>query len=245
MPESANLLLPFVQAAQAQKHVPVNSAFRLLDGLVQMAVRDADRTAPPAAPAEGDRHVVATGATGGWDGDVAFRADGAWLRLQPRVGWVAWNEANARLLVHDGAGWSPIEDAMGLLVRSETVELAKAALGSSVSVAVEEELLSGLSGASVDTSLAIVPGRAVVLGVSVRVVTEITGATSFDVGVTGETDKFGASLGIAAGSTNAGVIAPTPYYADTPVRLTANGADFAGGAVRVAVHALRIGVPAA
>src|SRR6056297_1338805 len=149
MPESANLLLPFVQAAQAQKHVPVNSALRLLDGLVQMAVRDADRTAPPASPAEGDRHVVAAGATGdwsGWDGDVAFRADGAWLRLQPRAGWVAWNEATAGLLVHDGSGWSPIEEAMGLLVRSEAVELARAALGASVSVAVEEELLSGLSG---------------------------------------------------------------------------------------------------
>ena len=120
MPESANLLLPFVQAAQAQKHVPVNSAFRLLDGLVQMAVRDADRTAPPATPAEGDRHVVAAGATGdwsGWDGDVAFRADGAWLRLQPRAGCVAWDEATAGLLVHDGS-----EDAMGLLVLSSSVE---------------------------------------------------------------------------------------------------------------------------
>ncbi len=38
---------------------------------------------------------------------------------------------------------------------------------------------------------------------------------------------------------------PIPYYADTPVCPSANGADFTGGAVRVGGHSLRIGVPAA
>ena len=39
MPDtSTHLLLPYLLAAQAQKHVTVNEALRLLDGLVQLAV---------------------------------------------------------------------------------------------------------------------------------------------------------------------------------------------------------------
>lgn len=98
-----------------------------------------------------------------------------------------------------------------------------------------EEELSGLSGATVDSSINI-PDRAIVFCVSVRTTTTITGATSFDCGVAGETAKFGGSLGIAADSTNLGVIGPTAYYAATPIRLTANGSDFTGGAVRIAIH---------
>jgi len=105
---TGNLLLPYILAAQAQKHVSHNEALRLLDGLVQLSVLDRDLTAPPASPSEGDRYIVATGATGdwsGWDLNVAFWTDGAWLRLPPRVGWRAWVEDEAMLLVYDGTDW--------------------------------------------------------------------------------------------------------------------------------------------
>jgi hypothetical protein len=69
-----------------------------------------------------------------------------------------------------------------------------------------------------------------VLGVSARTVTTITGAASYDCDSAGEPSKFGGSLGVAAGSTNSGVIGPQAYYAPTPVRLTANGGAFTGGA---------------
>ena len=94
MPDtSTHLLLPYLLAAQAQKHVTVNEALRLLDGLVQLAVLDRHLTAPPACPADGDRYIVASGATGawaGWDLNVAYWVDGAWMRLVPRPGWQAW-----------------------------------------------------------------------------------------------------------------------------------------------------------
>jgi hypothetical protein len=108
-------------------------------------------------------------------------------------------------------------------------------------VTVVEELLS-LSGAAVDSGVTI-PDRAIVLGVSTRTVTAITGATSYDCGISGEPAKFGGSLGVAAGSTNAGAIGPTAFYAATPVRLTANGGSFTGGAVRIAIHYLLPRVP--
>ena len=94
MPDtSTHLLLPYLLSAQAQKHVTVNEALRLLDGLVQLAVLDRHLTAPPVSPADGARYIVATGATGawsGWDLNVAYWVDGAWMRLVPRSGWQAW-----------------------------------------------------------------------------------------------------------------------------------------------------------
>lgn len=103
-----NLALPYIAAAQAQKHVPHNEALDRLDGLVQLSVKDRDLTAPAASPAEGDRYIVATGATGawaGWDGDVALFSGGAWLRLSPKPGWRVWIEDEAVLLVFDGTSW--------------------------------------------------------------------------------------------------------------------------------------------
>ncbi len=105
---TTHLLLPYILAAQAQKHVTHNEALRLLDGLVQLSVLDRDLTAPPASPADGDRYIVASGATSdwsGWDLNVALWTDGAWLRLPPRTGWRAWIEDEGLLLVYDGAGW--------------------------------------------------------------------------------------------------------------------------------------------
>ena len=72
--DTTNLKLPYLLASQAQKHVTHNEALRLLDGLVQLAVLDRDLTAPPGSPADGDRYIVASGATGdwaGWDLNVA------------------------------------------------------------------------------------------------------------------------------------------------------------------------------
>ena len=105
---TTHLLLPYILAAQAQKHVTHNDALRILDGLVQLSVLDRDLAAPPVSPADGDRYIVASGATGdwaGWDLNIALWTDGAWLRLAPRTGWRAWVEDEGLLLVYDGSGW--------------------------------------------------------------------------------------------------------------------------------------------
>lgn len=116
-----NLALPYIAAAQAQKHVTHNAALDLLDGLVQLSVKDRDVAAPPANPAEGARYIVATGATGawaGWNGDVALFSGGAWLRLSPQTGWRVWIEDEAVLLVFDGTSWIGVTpDALQNLTR--------------------------------------------------------------------------------------------------------------------------------
>ena len=40
-----------------------------------------------------------------------------------------------------------------------------------------------------------------------------------------------------------GVIGPQAFYADTPIRLTARGGNFTGGAVRIAIHLLIVELP--
>ena len=122
---TTHLLLPYILAAQAQKHVTHNEALRILDGLVQLSVIDRDLTAPPGSPADGDRYIVASGATSdwaGWDLNIALWTDGAWLRLPTRTGWRTWVEDEAVLLVWTGAAWevvgepSDISDAVFSLV---------------------------------------------------------------------------------------------------------------------------------
>ena len=108
---TSHLALPYLLPSQAQKHVTHNEALRMLDGLVQLSVRDRDRTAAPDDPGEGDRHLVGPEATGdwsGWDRAVAYFAGGGWTRLAPRAGWRAWVEAESALVVFDGADWAGI-----------------------------------------------------------------------------------------------------------------------------------------
>jgi hypothetical protein len=106
--ETPNLQLPYIMPAQAQKHVTHNEAIRALDAIVQIGVVDRDLTAPPPGPADGDRYIVAAGATGDWaghDGAIAAYQDGAWAFYAPAEGWLAWVGDEDALLAWDGAGW--------------------------------------------------------------------------------------------------------------------------------------------
>ncbi|MFD1508191.1 DUF2793 domain-containing protein [Lacimonas salitolerans] len=118
---SAILSLPYIQPAQAQKHVTHNEALRHLDLLVQLTVTDRGRSDPPAAPEYGARHIVGTGAIGDWagqDGALAVHTalDG-WQFVTPLPGWRAWVLDEARLVVWDGSAWTPAtaQDQVALL----------------------------------------------------------------------------------------------------------------------------------
>lgn len=243
---SPRLLLPWLQAAQAQKHVTHNEALRRLDGLVNLTVEDRSHSAPPANAAEGAAYLVAGGASGlwaGWSGDVALWADGAWMRLPPRPGWRLWVLAEDVMLVRLAAGWVTLDAAMGLLVRGASTNLAEGALGSTTRAAVIEASVSGLSGSSVTTALTI-PTGALVIGVSARVTTAIIGATDFALGTAAEPSAFGAGFGPGLGALAELPIVPRAFALAMPVRVSAEGGNFTGGALRLACHILSIGAPA-
>jgi Protein of unknown function (DUF2793)/Right handed beta helix region len=105
---SPNLNLPYILAAQAQKHVTHNEAVLALDCLVQINVLDRDLAAPPASPIEGQRFIVASNPSGAWAGNakaIAAFQDAAWVFYTPREGWLAWVGDEDKLVVYDGNGW--------------------------------------------------------------------------------------------------------------------------------------------
>lgn len=109
--ETTNLLLPYILAAQAQKHVTHNEALRKLDALVQISVADRDLAAPPASPLDGQRYIVAASASGAWSGHVGKIAawqDGAWAIYAPREGFIAWVEDEDVAVAWSGSSWVPI-----------------------------------------------------------------------------------------------------------------------------------------
>lgn len=106
--QSPILSLPLIQAAQAQKHVTHNEALMRLDYLVQLRVSDRTLTTPPGSPVEGQRHIVATGASGAWagqEGDIALWQDGAWQFQTPQEGWRAFVMAETLSVTRIGSGW--------------------------------------------------------------------------------------------------------------------------------------------
>ncbi len=113
------LALPYLAAAQAQKHVTMNAALALLDGLVQTAVESRSTAAEPTAPADGAIYILPAGAVGiDWAGRAAGTAlrfeAGAWSVLQSQPGWLAYVKDEGVLLVQGSAGWGDV----GLALRS-------------------------------------------------------------------------------------------------------------------------------
>lgn len=102
------LSLPYIQPAQAQKHVTHNEALRILDAITQLSVIDTTLTAPPAQPSPGDRYIVADPATGTWAGQetsVAVWVDNTWQFFAPGVGWRADIAGTGEELRFDGTDW--------------------------------------------------------------------------------------------------------------------------------------------
>lgn len=234
--------LPYVVAAQAQKHIPINESLARLDALVQLAVESRVVAAQPASPIAGGVWILPAGASGAaWAGQPAgtlMRFEtGAWEALTPAEGVLAWVKDENQMLAFDGAAWTPLSATFRSLTAAATPNLANTRLE-----ILEQDVT--LSGSSTATSIAI-PNRAIVLAVSTRTTVAVTGATAYNCGVAGDASKFGGSLGVAKNASNVGVIGPTAYYADTPVLLTAVGGNFVAGKVRVAIHLLRFDGPAA
>lgn len=233
--------LPYVAAGQAQKHVTVNEALARLDGLVQTAVASRAVAVQPADPADGALYILPAGAAGdAWgpepEGALMRFEAGGWARIDPAHGHLAWVADEGQALLFDGT-WR----RLSTFVEHESVTAALSPNDARTRFSIREEDVT-LVGSHVETTM-VIPERAIVLSVGTRTLTTVTGATAYDCGVAGEASKFGGSLGVAAGSTNQGVIGPQAFYADTPLRITAIGGDFTGGVVRAAMHLLRFDLP--
>ena len=138
-----------------------------------------------------------------------------------------------------GSSSSPLIDANvdtgALAMKGSSLQVTQSPFGAQAGIHVLEEEVT-LSGATTNSTIQI-PNSAIVFNCSCRVTELIAGATSFSLGEAGNTTRFGGSIGIAAGTTNVGVIGPTAFYADTPMLFTAIGGavNFSAGKVRIAL----------
>lgn len=114
--QSSRLALPYLAAAQAQKHVTVNESLLRLDALVQLSARSALMSAQPPAPSDGDIYLLPAGKTGAdWgamaDGALAYYRDGVWEELAPKPGWRCLVEDEAALYARGASGWAKLAAA--------------------------------------------------------------------------------------------------------------------------------------
>lgn len=140
---TANLALPYLLAAQAQKHVTHNEALQRLDALVQLVIAGTP-SSPPADAAEGECYWPTAPAAGEWtgkEGRLAFRQDGAWIFIAPRAGWRAFDLQHGRLAVFSGGAWIDLPLPPDAVV--ETLGVNTAADGySRLAVAADASLFS-------------------------------------------------------------------------------------------------------
>lgn len=114
METTPNLGLPYLAAAQAQKHVTHNEAIRMLDALLHPGIVSQTRSDPPQEPVDGERYLVAAGGTGAWsgmDGRLAAFQDGAWAFYDPKPGFIAVDLAAGQAIFFTGLAW----EALGAL----------------------------------------------------------------------------------------------------------------------------------
>jgi Protein of unknown function (DUF2793) len=235
MSRTAQLALPLLLPAQAQKHVTVNEALARLDATAQLRVISSHEPNPPASATDGASYLVPPGATGDWQnkgGQIAIWCNGGWIFVVPKAGWRAWDESLGGFQMFDGTGWAP-----------NAVALSPS--GAAVSWRVLEFDHAITSGASNLSSVSI-PAPAQVFGVTGRVVSALVGSglTGWRIGVPGSDNRYGSGLGTAANSYLLGLSgSPVAYYAPTPLLISAEGGSFTSGIVRLAVHMVELAPP--
>lgn len=227
----------------------------LISVLQNLSLLGIDATADAANPFSAKLNAAlfaAKTATEGGNGDLAFKlsketaTDVLQLLLQTNfstraeIGLLGDDDLHIKVSADGSTYYEALQidrNSGEVNLRQRRLQAALAAHGGKTEIFCDEELIA-LSGATVNSTVQI-PDGAIVLAVSNRVVTAITGATSYDCGDAGSTTRFGGSLGVGLGATNRGLIGPMPYYANTPVLYTAQGGNFTGGQVRMTIHYLK------
>lgn len=90
-------------------HTEMDANLKRLGAVVGLSVTSRTVTTPPASPADGDRYIVPSGATGDWAGltdQIAVRNSGAWEYHVPKIGWLCYVADEDKLAVYKATGWS-------------------------------------------------------------------------------------------------------------------------------------------
>lgn len=234
MTENYKLGLPLLEPAQAQKHVTVNEALLRLDALNPITLTGVGTVAPPTSPSEGEAYSVGSGESGVWsgdDGNLAVFSNNGWVFVTPPHGWRVWDVGNGVSLTFDGIDWTEGAGAVspnGAGFVHRTIEIDH----------------SVGSGANSMVSAAL-PADSIVYGVTGRVLSAIGGATSFEIGASDSTNRYGSGFCVSSGAWKRGITgSPLAYYSATDLLLTASGGNFDdSGTTRQAIHYAELTIP--
>ena len=105
---SPRLALPFLQPAQAQKHVTHNEALQILDIATQLSVIAFDATTPPTTALPGAVYALGAAPQDAWAGQAGALAlwwQEGWQFFEPREGWRAALAGTAQVFVRQGGAW--------------------------------------------------------------------------------------------------------------------------------------------
>lgn len=233
MSDTLNFCMPLLDAAQAQKHVTVNEALVRADILAARHVVSRSLSVPPASPVDGTAYIVGAGATGDWsgaEGQFALFLNGGWEFSLPWEGADFWLDDEGTMLTRRGGEWVDIGTS------------ASASAAATACRVIETDHV--LANAAVSVTGPVIPDKAIVLGVTGRVLTSIGGVASWSIGVTGSPDRYGSGYGTGAGSFAHGVTGqPQAYFGATPLVITSDGPAFSAGSIRLAVHCIELAPP--
>lgn len=230
-PETTSRLeLPFLEQNQASKHITLNESLIILDCVAQLTVIDRDLATPPGSPGAGNCYIIAPGATGAWTGSagkLAIFYANSWTIITPRKGWVCYVFDEDVFLKYD-TSWELFQHTQ-----------AASSHGAASYFRTQEELLELSSGTSVSSTIT-VPANSLLLGACAYVVDTITGPSTFSLGDGSSATRFGSGIGLTAGTTYKGMIAPALNVSAGTITVSADGGAFTGGSVRISIHTIQI-----
>ena len=235
MAKTAQLDLPLVMPAQAQKHVTVNEALARLDAAAQLRVASSTLQDPPASADEGRSYLVPADASGAWQGMVgriAVWSNGGWIFSRRGPAGAPGTRAAADTSCSTGTGW--VRCDRGVAPRRGH-DLAGSSSSTMPSPPGPPTHLRGNSrtrqgdGHRPAGWSARWPGPGSPAGGSASAARTTATARGSGIGL----NSYLVGL---SGS-------PVTYYAPTPLLITAEGGSFASGTIRLAIHLLQIEPP--
>jgi len=221
--------------AQAQKHVTVNEALFRIDVFAKLRVLSKNQYYPPNEDMPGMSFIVPSLAQREWQGKgglIATFINGGWVYTAPKVGWSAWVEDTNCISLFDGVDW-----ISGAAVTSR---------GGAATTFQINEFQHTVTEGALNFTNDVIPARAIVYGVTGRVVSAVSGpgVQAWRLGVEGSEDRYGASIGRMPGAVVEGMTSfPMAYWEPSRLMISAEGGTFTTGQILLAVHYVQLRPP--
>lgn len=125
-----------------------------------------------------------------------------------------------------------------------TMQVSESTANSAFGMQIAQGTFSTASGTEVSTGTTLqIPADATVIAVHTLVETTVTGPTTFNVGVAGDSTRYGSSNLTAGDNNDTPASQNNVYTSATSIVLGAQGGSFSGGVVRVVVHYISTTAP--